>query len=62
MTIRPGTLGSDATYGHVAVVEQVDADGGIVISESGSILPAPILTRYSRTQLDVVRDNIWSIH
>ena len=62
MTIRPGTLGSDAAYGHVAVVEQVDADGGIVISESGSSLPAPILTRYSRGQLDAVRDRIWFIH
>ena len=61
MTIRPGVLGSHSTYGHVAVVEQVDADGGIVISESGSSLPAPIITHYAKSQLDAVRDHIWFI-
>ena len=62
MTIRPGVLGSHSLYGHVAVVEQVNTDGSIVISESGSSLSAPIITRYTRSQLDAVRDNIWFIH
>ena len=29
-----GVLGAHATYGHIAVVESVDADGGITISEA----------------------------
>lgn len=29
-----GVLGADVTYGHIAVVERVDADGGITISEA----------------------------
>ncbi len=62
ITFRPGVLGAHPTYGHVAVVEQVDADGGITISESSSTLPAPIITHYSRAQLDAAREGIWFIH
>lgn len=34
IVFEPGVLGADATYGHVAIVEEVRGDGGIVISES----------------------------
>lgn len=34
MCFQPGVLGADRVYGHVAVVEQVNPDGSIVISQS----------------------------
>ena len=34
IVFEPGVLGADATYGHVAIVEEVHSDGSIVISES----------------------------
>ncbi|MGN4157130.1 glucosaminidase domain-containing protein [Staphylococcus auricularis] len=34
VSFKPGQLGSDSVYGHVAFVEEVKADGSIVISES----------------------------
>nr|WP_240542331.1 CHAP domain-containing protein [Bifidobacterium felsineum] len=34
VVFQPGQQGADAVYGHVAVVEHVDADGGIRVSEA----------------------------
>ena len=34
IVFQPGQAGADLTYGHVAIVEQVHADGSITISES----------------------------
>ncbi|VGV00532.1 CHAP domain-containing protein [Streptococcus pyogenes] len=34
VSFAPGQAGADATYGHVAVVEQIKEDGSILISES----------------------------
>ena len=51
MSMAPGVLGSDGYYGHVAIVEQINQDGSIMISESGASLPAPIITTYSAAQL-----------
>lgn len=33
---HPGVLGADGVYGHIAVVEHVDADGSITISEANA--------------------------
>ena len=41
-----GQYGSDATYGHVAIVEQVGPDGSITTSECGSVMQGKT---YSRT-------------
>lgn len=51
MSIAPGVFGSDGYCGHVAIVEQINQDGSIMISESGASLPAPIVTTYSAAQL-----------
>ena len=34
MVFAPGQLNADSFYGHVAIVEEVHADGSIKISES----------------------------
>lgn len=36
IVFAPGQAGADLTYGHVAIVEQVHADGSITISESNA--------------------------
>lgn len=36
VVFQPGQAGADRTYGHVAVVERVNSNGTILISESGS--------------------------
>ncbi|NMN01237.1 amidase [Bifidobacterium sp. DSM 109958] len=36
MVFRAGQLGVSAQYGHVAIVERINADGSVYISESGS--------------------------
>ena len=51
ISFAPGVLGSDGYYGHVAIVEQISQDGGIVISESGATMPAPALRSLSAAQL-----------
>lgn len=33
---HPGVLGADGIYGHIAVVENVGADGSITISEANA--------------------------
>ncbi|WP_009994181.1 CHAP domain-containing protein, partial [Gardnerella vaginalis] len=35
MVFARGAAGSDPTYGHVAVVERVNSDGSVLISEGG---------------------------
>ena len=46
-------------YGHVAVVEQIDADGSIWVSESGTsifaIYNAPVVDHITKVQLDVAK-------
>lgn len=51
MSIAPGVLGSDGYCGHVAIVEQINQDGSIVVSESGAKMPAPALRSLSAAQL-----------
>lgn len=46
-----GVHGSDITYGHVAVVEQVNADGSIIISQSGTGWMAVVTETITSTQL-----------
>lgn len=66
MAFEPGTLGSSGTYGHVAVVEEVKADGGIVISESGtgfiSSQGAVVIREISAAQLKAVAGHVTFIH
>ena len=45
-----GQEGSDSTYGHVAIVEKINADGSIVTSECGASMNG---TTYSRTLTNV---------
>lgn len=58
VSMQGGVLGASlGPYGHVAVVEQIDKDGSIWVSESGTILfgryHAPILSKYTKSQLDM---------
>ncbi|MBW3083621.1 CHAP domain-containing protein [Bifidobacterium phasiani] len=50
MVFAAGQAGSDATYGHVAIVEQINPDGSIVTSECGSVMNGET---YSRTYTNV---------
>ncbi|RBP98817.1 lytic transglycosylase domain-containing protein [Bifidobacterium xylocopae] len=61
MSISPGLLGSDPSYGHVAVVEQINPDGSIVISESGVTMPVKITT-ISAAALSAVAQGIWYVY
>lgn len=36
MVFAPGQNGSDSWYGHVAIIEKINADGSVVTSESGA--------------------------
>lgn len=36
MVFRAGQLGANSRYGHVAVVERVNSDGSVLISECGA--------------------------
>ena len=38
MVFRAGQLGANRRYGHVAVVERVNSDGSVLISECGASL------------------------
>lgn len=58
VSMQGGVLGASlGPYGHVAVVEQIDKDSSIWVSESGTILfgryHAPILSKYTKSQLDM---------
>ena len=45
VVFQPGQAGADRTYGHVAVVERVNANGTILISESGAVYQGRSVTR-----------------
>ncbi|PLS29702.1 CHAP domain-containing protein [Bifidobacterium parmae] len=50
MVFRAGQEGTDSTYGHVAIVEKINADGSIVTSECGSVMNGKT---YSKTYTNV---------
>ncbi|MFT8639624.1 CHAP domain-containing protein [Bifidobacterium sp.] len=62
MSIAPGVFGSSGIYGHVALVEQINADGGIVVSESGSSMSAPQLRTFTAQQLQAASSSVWFIY
>jgi surface antigen len=45
MVFRTGQEGSSSTYGHVAIVEKINADGSVVTSECGSSYNGKTFTR-----------------
>lgn len=60
ISMAGGVLGaSPGPYGHVAVVEQIDPDGSIWVSESGTgvfnTYGAPIVDQYSKAALDAAK-------
>lgn len=50
MVFRAGQEGADSTYGHVAIVEKINADGSITTSECGSVMQGKT---YSKTYHNV---------
>jgi surface antigen len=62
MSISPGVFGSSGIYGHVALVEQINADGSIVVSESGSSMSAPQLRTFTAQQLQAASSSVWFIY
>lgn len=63
IVFQPGTLGADGTYGHVAVVERIDEDGSMLISESNVIAPGVISIRtFTKAQLDAASSGISFVH
>jgi len=63
VSFAPGALGADRTYGHVAVVESVHGDGGILISEANAKGVGIVSTReISAAQLASAGDGIQFIH
>ncbi|WP_366515894.1 CHAP domain-containing protein [uncultured Bifidobacterium sp.] len=50
IVFQAGQEGSDAFYGHVAIVEKINADGSIVTSECGAVMNGKT---YSRTLTNV---------
>lgn len=62
MVFQKGVLGADATYGHVAIVEEVNADGSIIISESSAAWREVRLRTITRLQLTAYMDGIDFIH
>ena len=62
MVFQRGVLDSSATYGHVAVVEEVRDDGSIVISESGASIARVVLRVITSQQLEANRDGVDFIH
>lgn len=62
MVFQAGTLGADDYYGHVAIVEEVNEDGDIIISESGAAAARVTLRTLTAQQLADNRANIDFIH
>lgn len=62
MVFEAGVLGSSLAYGHVAVVEQVNPDGSILISQSGTGWMAVVTQTISRAQLQANVRGISFIH
>lgn len=58
-----GVLGADATYGHIAIVEEVHKDGSILISEANAKGVGVVSTRsITATQLKAVGNGVQYIH
>lgn len=62
MVFQRSILAASPVYGHVAVVEEVRADGGIVISESSASSARVTLRTISRQQLETAIVGIDFIH
>ena len=62
MCFEGGVLGSDGYYGHVAVVEQVNSDGSILISQSGTGWMAVVAQTISAAQLKANAAGVSFIH
>ena len=62
MCFEAGVLGADGYYGHVAVVEQVNSDGSILISQSGTGWMAVVTQTISAAQLKANAGGISFIH
>ncbi|MBT1160924.1 CHAP domain-containing protein [Bifidobacterium sp. SO1] len=63
IVFQPGVLYADGTYGHVAVVERINEDGGMLISESNVVGLGVISVRtFTKAQLDAAAGGISFIH
>lgn len=62
MVFEGGVLGSSLAYGHVAVVEQVNPDGSILISQSGTGWMAVVTQTITSAQLHANARGISFIH
>ena len=62
MCFEAGVLGADGYYGHVAVVEQVNSDGSILISQSGTGWMAVVTQTISAAQLKANAGGVSFIH
>lgn len=58
IVFEPGVHGSHKLYGHVAVVEKVNADGSILISQSGVGFGRVVTETISSTALNTMRGGI----
>ena len=59
---EPGVHGSSGHYGHVAVVEQVNSDGSILISQSGKGWMAVVTETISASDLKAMGGGVSFIH
>ena len=59
---EPGVHGSSGYYGHVAVVEQVNSDGSILISQSGTGWMAVVTETISAADLKAMGSGVSFIH
>ena len=62
IVFEPGVHGSSAYYGHVAVVEKVDSDGSVLISQSGTGWMAVVTETISAADLKAMGNGISFIH
>lgn len=62
MCFEAGVHGADGYYGHVAVVEQVNSDGSILISQSGTGWMAVVTETISASELAAMGNGISFIH
>ncbi len=62
ISFRPGVHGSSPAYGHVAIVEQVNDDGSIIISQSGTGWMAVVIETITAQQLQAMGDGVVFIH
>ena len=62
MCFEAGVHGSSGYYGHVAVVEQVNSDGSILISQSGTGWMAVVTETISASELAAMGSGVSFIH